>query len=216
MKKTIIYTITFCLVIFLFSCGGGTDTTQKNADSVKNTVKVETELPVVKHTLKSAIISYDAEIMGMKKKQKTYFDDFGEKQCVELVGEFQGQKVNQRTLTLGNDVYILDMLKKTGTKAKRMSPLESGDYDYVPTSESIMKQLNIKKEGSEEIFKKNCEKYSINNEMITGYFWVWDNIPLKIQVKNMKIRNKFEVTKLEENVSIPAEIFQVPADFKIE
>jgi hypothetical protein len=81
----------------------------------------------------------------------------------------------------------------------------------------MVKDMNLKKEGTEEYLGKTCEKMSIDYTKISmkGTFLVYKGVALKSETNMGTTKMKLIGEKFEENPSIPAEKFEVPADIKV-
>ena len=84
-------------------------------------------------------------------------------------------------------------------------------------SEDMIKDMNLKKEGTEEFLGKNCEKMSIDYEKMKmkGNFLVYRSLALKMDTEMGSTKIKMVAEKFVENPSIPTNKFEVPADVKI-
>lgn len=224
MKKQLLNSLVVLgLVSFLFACSGGsknTDGTENDStktDSVKN-VEVKG-----KYQIKSGIITYVSETMGMKQDVSIYFDDYGSKECTETSSEMDmgiAGKVKIHNVSLSKDgyMYSLDLTNKTGTKMKANPAAQKNkDIDFSGMTDEVMKQMHIAKLGTETFLGKTCEKYSIDDPTfkMKGTYTVWNGIPLKSEIDMSGIGVKLIAKKLEENAVIPAEKFEVPKDVKI-
>jgi hypothetical protein len=222
MMKNFIF-ISLCLLA-LASCSTSEEKKSADQDSVKviaadnsNAASPENS----RYKVKSGIITYDSEAMGMKTTSILYWDEFGKNESHETLAdmEIMGQKIKTHTLSFNKDGYMvnLDLEKKTGTKTKFTGPVASGDIDYAHLTEDMMKSMNIKKAGTEEVAGKTCDVYLIDYKdmKMKGKSWVWNSLPLKTDVKIGGLDVKQTATKVEENVSVPADKFSIPSDFKV-
>jgi hypothetical protein len=107
--------------------------------------------------------------------------------------------------------YEINMIEKTGTK----TPIDTMAFDqinYLQMNDELMKKYNIEYLGDVEIMGKNCKEYKIQiketgMEATTA---VWNGIALRSEAKVMGMTVKINVTKIQENVSVPHDIFHVP------
>lgn len=219
MKKVTL-AVFAALTVFVFSCNNNGDKTNNNADSTKTSTTENNEVKAPagsKYQIKSGIVSMNSEIMGIKNTVIMYFDDYGKKESKITTGEFMGIKTENMNLTKDGYMYTVDLLKKTGTKMKALQD-NPQDLDFSALSEEIVKEMNIKKEGTETFLGKTCDKFSINYEKMRmkGSYLVWQNIAIKTDMQISGMKMKVEATKIEENISIPADKFEIPADIKIQ
>lgn len=226
----------FCTVAVLssmafVSCGdkAQNDGNKANGDSTKSASMespAATAKTAGKYKIKSGIVTYKMNAMGFDTPTTLYFDDFGAVEANESKSEMEivGQKVNTHTINFTKDgfTYNLDLEKKTGTKMKAIAPAAGGfnpnNADFSGMSAEQMKKYGISKEASETVLGKECEVYTIDyKEMkVKGTFTVWNNIPLKMNMDMGGMAVTMEATKIEENVAIPASVFAIPADVKVE
>lgn len=169
-----------------------------------------------KYALKSAIVEYKTITMGIEGKQILYFDNYGEKEAYETEMSVFG--FTSRTITIyGDDCsYTVDLVKKTATKSS--SKDNPYNIDFERLAQEAEKEWKIQKEGSETLLGRECIKYSITNirnSSMNGFFWVWKGIPFKTEMNMIGTKMVLEAQKIDENVSIPADKFIIPADVEI-
>jgi hypothetical protein len=201
-------------VTLLFSCKSKTSETDATSESPAAN---ETATPKGKYTIKSGIVEYKTQMMGMNMKQVMSFDDYGKKEVTEIKMEMMGVKIHTVTLNKDGYVYTIDMVKKTATK----SPSYQGsnqNIDFENLSEEMAKDMKLKKEGTEVFMGKTCEKMSIDYEKMNmkGIYLVYKGVPLMVDTDMGTMKMKLIGEKFVENSVIPAENFEVPADIKIQ
>jgi hypothetical protein len=212
MKTTKLITLALMVsVTLLFSCKSKTSETAATAEN-----PAATETPKGKYAIKSGIVEYKTQMMGMDMKQVMSFDDYGKKEVTEIMMEMMGTKIHTVTLTKDDFVYTIDMVNKTATK----SPSYQGsnqNIDFENLSEEMAKDMKLKKEGTEEFLGKTCEKMSIDYEKMNmkGTYLVYKGIPLMVDTDMGTMKMKLIGEKFTENPEIPAGKFEVPADVKI-
>ncbi len=171
-----------------------------------------------KYGLKSGIVTYSTETMGMKVKSTLYFEDFGKIECTETVFEMDlgdtKEVTHNRALTKDGYLYSFDIEKKSGTKRMISRSQSLGQYDFANMSDKVKKEYQLKELGSEKFLGRECKKYSMNNKdmEMKGTFLIWNNIPLKSETNAGGMDAKMIATKVEENGKIPAGMFEVPKD----
>lgn len=212
-KKILTLAIMASLVVF-FSCKSKTNETSVTGG--ENT-KEETAAAKGKYGIKSGIVEYKTQMMGMDVKQTMYFDDYGAKDAQEVSMEMMGVKIRTITITKDGFVYTLDMEKKTGTKAAVLAGMNQ-NIDFQNLSEELVKEMDLKKLGTEDFMGKTCEKMSIDYKKMgmKGIFLVYKGVALKSETDMGAMKLNLVAEKFEENPSIPAEKFEVPADFKMQ
>lgn len=197
-------------ILMLYSCKSKTSETAVTSD---NAAATETATPKGRYAIKSGIVEYKTEIMGMPAKQTLIFDDYGQKELTDVEMEMMGTKVRTVTITKDGFIYTLDLEKKTGTKISGKSP----DIDFENLSEQMVKDMNLKKEGTEEYLGKTCEKMSIDytKMKMKGSFLVYKGVALRVDTDMGSMKMKLVAEKFVENPELPADRFDVPKDIKI-
>jgi hypothetical protein len=211
MKTTKLITLALLAsATLLFSCKSKTSET---AATIENPAVTETATPKGKYAIKSGIVEYKTRMMGMDMKQTLTFDDYGQKEATDVETDMMGVKIHTVTITKDGFIYTLDMEKKTGTKISGKSP----DIDFENLSEEMVKDMNLKKEGTEEYLGKTCEKMSIDytKMKMKGTFLVYKGIALKSDTDMGTMKMNLIAEKFEENPTVPASKFEIPADIKI-
>ncbi len=203
------------LLFFTFSCKTkGPQTEEQTATEQK------TELTVKKgkhkYEIKSGIVEYKTQTMGTNVVQTLYFDDYGAKEANEIAMEIAGIKSNTRSITKDDYMYNLDLTTKTGTKTKTFATSDA-DINFSELTDEMVKRMNLQKVGSEDFAGKTCDKYTIDYKDLSmkGSFLVWKGVPLKSEVDLSTIHTTMEAKNFQENVAVPAEKFEIPADFNI-
>jgi len=197
----------------LFSCKSKTSETTATPE---NPAASETSTPKGKYAIKSGIVQYKTEMMGMEVMQTLTFDDYGKKEATDVEMEMMGVKIHTVNLTKDGFIYNLDMIKKTGTKSPEVN-IANASIDFENLSEEMVKEMDLKKLGTEEFLGKTCEKMSIDNKKMSmkGTFLVYKGIALKSETDMGAMKMNLLAEKFEENPTIPAEKFEVPSDIKI-
>jgi len=169
-----------------------------------------------KYSIKSGIVEYKAKMMGMDMKQVLTFDEYGQKEVTEVIMEMMGAKTHTVTLNKDGYQYQYDLMQKTGTKS-RFYGNGSLDLDFENMSKEMIKDMNLKKEGTVDFLGKTCEKMSVDYQkmQMKGNFLVYKGVALKMDVDMGSMKVNLAGDKFIENPSIPAEKFEVPADVKI-
>lgn len=222
MKKffILLFAVTVSLII---ACSGGSNKKDNTNDTLnkKDTVNADSASVKGKYTLKSGIITMKIETMGMKQDMTVYFDDYGTRECTETVYAMDmgmAGKIETHNMTITRDGYIynLDLVNKTGTKTKliynKKGKTDNIDFNHI--SPDNMKELNITKEGTEQVLDKTCDKYSMScpDLNIKATYYIWNGFSLKWETNMMGIVTKYTSTKIEENATVPAEKFEIPKD----
>jgi curli biogenesis system outer membrane secretion channel CsgG len=89
MKTNKFITVTIMAsVVLLFSCKSKTSETV----STENKSEAATATPKGKYAIKSGIVEYKTQMMGMDMKQTLAFDDYGKKEATDMEMNLIGEK----------------------------------------------------------------------------------------------------------------------------
>jgi hypothetical protein len=181
-----------------------------------NQTETAKNAPGSKYTIKSGIVEYKTQMMGMDIKQILTFDDYGKKEVTDVVMEMMGTKVHSITLTKDGYLYKYDEQKKTGTK-KPFIGGSASSIDFENLTDMMIKEMNLKKLGTEQFLGKTCEKMSIDYEKMKmkGSYLVYKGVALKMDTDMGTVKISMTGEKFVENAEIPASKFEIPADVKI-
>lgn len=202
------------LSVLIISCKSQSSDEKNDSSKTEETSDVKAGKSGGKYAMKSGIVEYNSTTMGTNVAQTLYFDDYGAKEAIETSMEIAGIKSNTVNITKDGFMYTLNTIDKTATKTK--IPTQA-NIDFNNLSDQIMKDMNLKKEGSEEFAGKKCDKYSIDNTnmKMKGTFLVWKGIALKSDLDFSSMKTQMLAKSVKEDASVPAEKFDIPADYKI-
>lgn len=182
-------------------------------------IGVIAQVPFKKYDIKSGIITYDLSMhvaeMDMKEKTIVYFDDYGMKECKET---YSSDKLRESAFNDGENLYIVKFDQKT---AFNQGPASRGTELRVEWSEfgteKERQEGKYKKVASKTVAGKTCEMFEYNDGKgnITQYGG-WNKILLYQNTQRSNVRTTLSAVKVEENVNVPPEKFQVPAGFKVQ
>lgn len=211
MKKMNYLTCIILFALTMVACNNSTSVSPATADEV-----AAVDTPKGKYALKSGIVVYNTQMMGMDVKQTLYFDDYGAKEAQEVSMEMMGVKMHQVTISKDGFIYTLDMEQKTGTKVAAPTGLAQ-NIDFQNLSEEMAKDMELKKLGTEEFLGKTCDKMSIDYKKMSmkGTFLVYKGVALKSETDMGSMKMNLLAEKFDENPSIPSEKFEIPDDIKI-
>ena len=228
MKIKLLSTVIIAsFVMFSISCsnktGAGSSSTKDSAQ-VETSEQSATSSPK-KYDIKSGIVSYVAEVMGMKTSQKLYFDDFGAKERQENITEIEmmGTKTRKVTVSLTKDGYKYeydlenitnkeDKVKKEIKKSKVYSGASSDMSSMAASMTAEMKnKYEYKEEGTETVAGITGNKFSMKmgKTKFTGV--LYKKVMLKTVMEIMTITAE----KFEENATVPEDKFELPKDYTI-
>jgi outer membrane lipoprotein-sorting protein len=150
--------------------------------------------------------------------QTIYFDDYGAKQATFSTAEMMGVKTENVQITKDGWNVSYDVKSKKGSKMK--VPAAAGS-SLVPKLSDLTDELKAKYEykelESKTILGKETMGYSMNAMGMKVKAWTWNNIPLYMEMDmGQGAPVIMEVTKLETDIDVPADKFEVPADVTVE
>jgi hypothetical protein len=180
-----------------------------------------------KYKVKSGIVTTEMDNplgKGAKMTSVLYFDDYGKIEATELKNEMEmmGQKIKTHEIEIRKDGYMykIDLEKKTATKFK-FNPGNGASgmaaFASLDMSSQQAKDMNMKKEASQTIAGKECDVYSMDAKKMgmKGTVAMWQGIPMKVDADMSGMKVHSNVVKIEENVAMPAGIFDVPAGIEV-
>jgi len=210
--KLLLPVITILLVIFSCKSKPGTDTSKESTPAVQGNENQTTETYAFhKYGIKSGIVTYEIDMMGMKKKQVLYFDEYGTKEAEE---NYEGEEVKLINLCDGKEMYSVHPDQKTaysnGSCPRGVAYRFAWDEISKEDQNTKAKRLsNITVAG------KDCESYSYDMGSSLAVYAGWQNINLYLKTTSQAVEVVLKAVKIEENVDIPASKFQVPSDYEI-
>ena len=150
-----------------------------------------------------------------------YFDSWGmrESKFSDLELSMMGikRKTNSVNIMDSEWLYNIDLDTREGTKMQNSFFMnlikQSKEDNLADLGEDMIKNMGGEKTGTEEICGKMCDVWDI--QRMQTKTWVWNGISLKIEVKMRGMESTTIATSVKDNVKIPDEKFQVPADVKI-
>lgn len=218
------------ILALLFSCNSSNTTSNDNAakdaasqatNGASNTTATNTTSDYKKYDIKSGIVTYQTTMtmgsMVIKTTKVVYFDDYGNKEASETFSaDADGKDVlTDRVFVKDGYHYNCSVENGSGIKTKAMGYGIEAQYN----SEDAAKQTDNKYKSlsDQTICNKPCTGFSVVTPSGNTTMYGWSHITLKITVDNpsMKIKTETVATKLEENATIPADKFEVPAGVKM-
>jgi hypothetical protein len=176
------------------------------------------------YDVKSAIVTYDINLIG-KQTQVLYVDDYGKKEARTTTTEIEifGKKSKNEEVEINADGFIVkyDVEKKTGTKTKSYSSLGGAKgfpKDLDNLTKEVLDQYKLKDLGKKEILGKECRGFEMEAMGMKTEVYVWKNIMLYSAVYMTKDGKPIEIkaSKIEIDVPVPQDKFQVPADVRLQ
>ncbi len=193
----------------------GSESTETKSDVTSSEVAVNKDMG-----LKSAMYEAETEMPGGvgSTTMKITFDDYGKLKLTEMSMNMSvgGHAMNNNTKSLMKDGYVYSWVPgaKTGTKIKldisKVDPKR--DMDFSNLTDEWKAKYHYKDEGTETIDGKECKVGSYEVESFKGKVWMWKQIPVRMELTMSGKSITTNVKNIQENPSIPAGTFDVPAD----
>ena len=164
--------------------------------------------------------------MGIRSETTLYFDDYGRREARETVTDsnMMGMKSHEKKVDITDGDFMIsyeaekivngkDETSKVATKTDIRSLKEMAMQMGAAIGEQMKKDFDYREEGTEVIAGVTGTKYSISlnreNKDQRVYGVLYKKIALKTQMGAITVK----AAKIEENVAVPATIFEVPAGY---
>ncbi len=196
------------VVVVFVSCNRKPGTQETTSDSTRE-VKG-------KFAIESGIVEYKTNVMGFDAVQTLYFDGFGARTATETNMEIMGMKARTCTVTREGITYNFDPEKTSGFKMSEDAG--PGNIDFKNLTEEVRRKMNMQEMGEETVLGRSCIKYAVEDNSLNmkGSYWVWQGIPLKMDVDMGTSRISMEAVSVKENPGIPEIRFEIPSDITFE
>jgi hypothetical protein len=177
--------------------------------------------------IKSGKVEY--KIDGKTKGTKTlWWDDYGRLQheYKKTSTKMMGITTKEETLNIRSSewMYSINLVDKTGTKTSVDEAMMLGEMLMGTTNEAelekmgedIKKDFDAKDVGTETILGHECIIMEIGK--LNGKHWRHKGVTLKMEIIMGGFLGNYleEATSFDQNISVPASKFEVPAGIKIE
>jgi len=182
-----------------------------------------------RYDLQSGIVTYEPMvIMGIKSETTLYFDDYGRREARETVTDsnMMGMKSHEKKVDITDGDFMIsyeaekivngkDETSKVATKTDIRQFKEMAMQMGAAIGEQMKKDFDYREEGTEVIAGVTGTKYSVSlnkeNKDQRVYGVLYKKIALKTQMGTITVK----AAKIEENASVPATKFEVPAGYTI-
>lgn len=167
-----------------------------------------------KYDIKSGVVTFETTTllgtMKMTSKSIVYFDNFGMIECNET---YDDDKVKETFFSDGTNLFTLIHKKK---EAYERGPASRGTelkFDWNEVSKNTKKDYKVEKLPTVTIAGKACESFSIDTKQGKNTFAGYKGITLLTRIQNKQMTTETKAVKVEENVTVPAGKFAVPAGY---
>lgn len=217
MKHLSATLLLLCLTIA--ACGKKADEPKNAGDTAKlkesaaGTTATTTGSGTGDMKVKSGLVEMDMEAMGQTMKMVMYWDDNGTRKAGEMNAEVMGKKMNMKMIEKNGIQYSYDAAQKKGTTIPAKGGLMGNRTpDFTKMTDAEKKAINLQEIEGKELLGKKCNGYSFTKDGVSAKVWMWENIPLLLESDAGGMTVKMTATKLETDITIPAEKFEVPSD----
>jgi hypothetical protein len=213
MKKHLLLAMSLSMIIL--SCTGKTknnpEADQQKSASTSGDIE-NTEVPATKkYGIKSGIVTFETDMMGMKQKSVLYFDDFGMKEAEE---EYEGDNVKKIDLCDGKNRYTVIPKDKAAYESGTCYRGTAYRFAWDEIAEEDQ-NTKAKKLPNMTVAGKDCESYSYDMDGTSAVYAGWNNICLYLKTTSQSAVIVKKAVSIEEGTSVPADKFRVPSDFEI-
>ncbi|MCK9207253.1 MAG: hypothetical protein M0P66_09090 [Salinivirgaceae bacterium] len=174
---------------------------------------------------KSGKITYRYEFGDMSATYTLIFDDFGNKECVDIAVSNAGNVDHSRTVMTQGSLFVINYdekqvmkfpLESNGESIDEYSGSSTGGIDLKEMVASSAKNQQAAK-GQELVLGKTCQVNQFNeSEGYKGKYWVWNGFVLKAEYLDENGEHTFlEAKEIAVDVSIPGKEFELPQDFEV-
>ncbi|NTW64369.1 MAG: hypothetical protein HGA46_09915 [Chlorobiaceae bacterium] len=212
-------------MLIISGCSGKTDSAKTGSS-----VAASTSSTPNRYELKSGIVYYEpTEIMGSKSVETLYFDDYGRREARETISDanIMGMKMHSHKMQITDGDYVIsyeienivngkDETSKEATRTnlkefREMAVMMGQSLD----PEEMKRNFDYREEGTEEVAGVTGKKFSISLDKEKSDKRVYGVLYKNISMKSMMGDIVIKAQKIEENGSVPASKFEVPAGYTI-
>lgn len=199
----------------LFSCKSKTGAGDDTASAVL-VLQERTDSSISKYGIKSGIIDYISSMRGREARQRLSFDEFGREERTETETEVHGLKIT--TVSVEKDGYVFTFNPATGrgTKVAQLGR-QSYNINFRNLSEEMRRKMNLELTDTVIYDGKECLRYTADwvEMSLKGTYLVWQGIILNSDITVGNISMQMNATNIKEDAEIPASLFTVPPDIKL-
>jgi hypothetical protein len=214
MKKLRIFCFLPLLLLFL-SCGNSGNKNSTNDVTADANTPQNSNAPGAankKYGIKSGIVVFETDGMGIKSKVVLYFDDFGAKEAEEKYD--LDNNITTSELCDGTNRYTLVYKDKAAYKSGECQRGVAYRFDWDGVSRAAQ-NYNAKKLPNVSIAGKDSEAFSLESSGNTITYAGWNNVCLLIDQNTQFGPVSYKAISFEENPEIPEGKLSVPAGFEV-
>ena len=162
-----------------------------------------------RYGIKSGILTQKSE-MG---ETTICFDNYGALEAQKMKMNFMGNEMEMTILRKDGKTYMINATEKQ-VQEMPDGGMGGNSINFLNLTDAVKSANKIKEAGKETILGKECTKYTMEASQMgmtmTQTVWVWQGIALKTLTDGGQFTFGNEAVKLEENVEIPASVFEIP------
>ncbi len=166
-----------------------------------------------RYEIKSGIMHTMSELNGHEIPATQYFDNYGDDEAmVQTIDMGDLGSFDNTTVTKKEKAWVYN----ESSKAKAFDN-PTYDLSFNNPSQAVIEKYQLVDTGEdEEVLGRMCRKYTYvtvigrKNKPVYNTAWVYKGITLKSIMVNGRKETHFEVTELQENAKVPADIFTIP------
>lgn len=166
-----------------------------------------------RYEIKSGIIKLIATTGGHETEETQWFDNYGAMESLMFTTEITGLvKYDSYTITKGEKAWMVNDTE--GKKSSKAFDNPTPDLNFLnPTPEAIEK-YKMQELGEETFLDRPCMKFTYETtqgrKTCQWTAWVYKGVILKSVAKIGRREVFVEATEFQENVPVPAEVFETP------
>ena len=172
-----------------------------------------------RYAVRSARIEY--EISGaLEGRELLYFDDWGRREAkfTEIVQDVLGNRQTERRLVLvdGDTITHIDVTQRTGERRRDLNLRDSAKNaggDLAHYGEELLWRLGGRKTARESVGGFECDVWDL--AFAESRCWIWNSVPLRTVVANGPQQLVHNAVRIEPDVDVPADVFEVPEGVEI-
>ena len=162
-----------------------------------------------RYGVKSGILTQKSE-MG---ETTIYFDNYGALEAQKMKMNFMGNEMDMTILRKDGKTYMINASEKQ-VQEMPDGGMGGNSINFLNLTDAVKSANKIKEVGKETILGKECTKYTMEASQMgmtmTQTVWVWEGIAFKTLTDGGQFTFGNEAVKFEENVEIPASVFEIP------
>lgn len=167
-----------------------------------------------KYDVKSGVVTFETTIdLGstkMTNMSTVFFDDYGMKECRE---SYDDGKLKESFFSDGKTLYLLIHAEKSAYNRGQASRGTEMKFDWNEISANDKKEGKAKQLPAMTVAGKKCDAYELETQYGKTTCAGYKNVTLYMKLASKGMTTVTKAVKFEENASVPADKFKVPAGY---